>query len=213
MRRGQAPTHEPRLLLATSNQHKVGEILQILSREIDSLDPSLIGSMADFSVDSPIENGLTFADNAQIKARALAKATGLPALADDSGIVVSAMGSAPGIFSARWAGHGASDEENLKLLLDQLADIDEPHSRQARFVCAAAIALPDGTTVVEHGEMHGHLLKEPRGSHGFGYDPAFVPIGAEVTTAEMAPEDKNLISHRSRALTAIAPRVREVLGL
>ncbi len=133
----------------------------------------------------------------------MASRTGLPAIADDSGLCVDVLGGAPGIFSARWSGKHGDDAANLELLLAQLADIADEH-RQAHFACAAALALPDGTEVVREGRIDGTLLHAPRGANGFGYDPVFLPDGYERTTAEMPAEEKNPISHRTRAFQASA---------
>lgn len=200
-----------RLAIATHNDHKVGEILAILASHLPGLAREDIASAKDLGAPSPVEDGVTFAENALIKARALASTSGLPAIADDSGIAVDVMGGAPGIFSARWAGKNASDAANLQLLLEQLSDVKDPH-RAARFVCAAVLVLPDGTEIVEIGEMPGRLAAEPAGEGGFGYDPIFIPEGHDVTSAELSPEDKNAISHRGAAFRALAPHVAAVLA-
>lgn len=200
-----------RLAIATHNDHKVGEILAILAPHLPGLAREDIASAKDLGAPSPVEGGVTFAENALIKARALASSSGLPAIADDSGIAVDVMGGAPGIFSARWAGKNASDAANLQLLLEQLSDVKDPH-RAARFVCAAVLVLPDGTEIVEIGEMPGRLAAEPAGEGGFGYDPIFIPEGHDVTSAELSPEDKNAISHRGAAFRALAPHVAAVLA-
>ena len=149
---------------------------------------------------------MTFAQNALIKARAVCEATGLPAIADDSGIAVDVMGGAPGIFSALWSGVHGADAANLALLLAQLEDIPDEH-RGAAFVCAAALVLPDGTEVVREGRMEGRIARAAAGAGGFGYDPIFVPEGFDVTTAELTAAQKNAISHRAKAFTAIAPEL------
>jgi XTP/dITP diphosphohydrolase len=156
---------------------------------------------------APVEDAITFSDNALAKARACSAATGLPALADDSGLCVQALGSAPGVFSARWAGGHGDDSANLALLLDQLRDVRD-EDRAAWFECAAALVTPDGREVVETGRLTGRLAREPRGSGGFGYDPILVPDGYTVTAAELTAEEKNAISHRGRAFRALAPAIR-----
>jgi XTP/dITP diphosphohydrolase len=159
-----------------------------------------------------VEDGLTFADNALKKARASAAHTGLPSVADDSGLCVDVLNGMPGIFSARWAGTGRDDSANLALVLDQVADVPDDHLG-ARFVCAAAVALPSGEERVVEGEVLGRLVRTPRGAGGFGYDPIFVPHGYDVTTAEMTAEAKHAISHRGNAFRALAPVLSELLLL
>ena len=149
------------------------------------------------------ETGLTFEENALLKARAIAEATGLPAIADDSGLAVDVLGGMPGIFSARWAGRHGDDAANLQLVLAQLSDVADGH-RGAAFVCAAAVAHPRGDEQVVRGELRGSLTREPRGTNGFGYDPIFCPDGETRTTAEMEPHEKDAISHRGRAFRALA---------
>jgi XTP/dITP diphosphohydrolase len=153
---------------------------------------------------------VSFAENALIKARALAAATGLPAIADDSGIAVDVMGGAPGIFSALWSGRHGADTENLELLLAQMTDIPERH-RGAAFVCAAALVTPDGTERVEIGTVRGRLAAAASGSNGFGYDPIFIPDGFAVTSAELSAEQKNAISHRAAAFEQLAPHIATAL--
>ncbi|MFH0244175.1 RdgB/HAM1 family non-canonical purine NTP pyrophosphatase [Streptomyces sp. HK10] len=198
-----------RLILATRNAHKVRELEAILSAA--GLDLTLVGADAYPEVPDVKETGLTFAENALLKARTLARATAVPAVADDSGLCVDVMGGAPGILSARWAGHHGDDRANLDLLLAQLSDIDDPH-RTAHFACAAALALPDGTERVVEGRLAGTLRREPAGDGGFGYDPILQPEGETRTCAELGPGEKNAISHRGQAFRALAPVVRELLG-
>lgn len=202
----------PRLVLATHNEHKVKELRQILlaSGLIPGLTPQDIVGARDFGVPEPVEDGVTFAANALIKARALAAATGLPALADDSGLAVDVLGGAPGIFSARWAGAHGNDQANLDLLLAQLSDIATEH-RAARFVCAAALVTPDGQEFVQEGTLEGTLLFAPRGAGGFGYDPILAPLGQDRSCAELSADEKNAISHRGNAFRLIAPYVSQVL--
>ncbi|MGC0144122.1 RdgB/HAM1 family non-canonical purine NTP pyrophosphatase [Pseudactinotalea sp. Z1732] len=194
--------------MATHNQHKVGELRQILSGLLEAGD--VIGA-GEAGAPDVAETGVTFAQNALLKARAVAAHTGLIAVADDSGLAVDILGGAPGIFSARWAGRHGDDTANLNLLLDQLADI-APEHRRARFVCAAALATPEGTDVVEHGYLPGVLLTEPRGSGGFGYDPILVPDGQDLSCAELSPTEKNAISHRGQAFRALATHLGPLLG-
>lgn len=192
-----------KLVLATRNPHKVAELRAILLPLLPGAQ--ILGAEA-FDVPEPVEDEVTFAGNALIKARQLAEATGLLALADDSGICVDAMGGAPGVFSARWCGRHGDDAANLELLLAQMADVPERH-RGASFVCAAAMAAPDGREEVAEGIMRGSLLFAPRGENGFGYDPIFRPEGLSVSSAELTPERKEAISHRGKAFRALAARI------
>ncbi|MFC5906623.1 RdgB/HAM1 family non-canonical purine NTP pyrophosphatase [Streptacidiphilus monticola] len=204
-----APQTRRTLVLATRNAHKVGELNAILAAAgLDDFD--LVGADAFPEVPDVVESGVTFAENALLKAHALAKATGLPAVADDSGLCVDVLGGAPGIFSARWAGKHGDDRANLELLLAQLSDIQPPH-RGAHFACAAALALPDGTEHVVLGTLRGTLRFTPAGNGGFGYDPILQPDGYEVTCAELTPDQKNAISHRGEAFRALVPALREAL--
>jgi len=157
------------------------------------------------------ETGRTFRENALLKARAVAAFTGLPAVADDSGLCVDALNGMPGVLSARWSGRHGDDQANLELLLGQLADVPAGR-RQAHFACAAALVLPTGGEHVAAGSVYGRLADAPRGSNGFGYDPIFVPDGHQQTTAELSPADKDKISHRGRALRALAPVIAALLG-
>ena len=219
--RVQVPTGA-RLVLATHNTGKLAELRQILMPLVPGLDPASIISAASLEAPEPVEDGLSFADNALIKARALAQATGLPSVADDSGLCVDVLGGAPGIFSARWSGRHGDDTANLQLLLDQLADVSDPH-RTARFTCAAVLVQPasgekpEQDTTIEHS-MEGRLVHFPLGEGGFGYDPIFVPVqedepgGRGRTTAQMTPEEKHAISHRGQTFRALAPVLAEVLN-
>ncbi|MGW4893433.1 RdgB/HAM1 family non-canonical purine NTP pyrophosphatase [Kitasatospora sp. NPDC004240] len=198
-----------RLILATRNQHKVAELRAILGDA--GLDVELVGADAYPEIPDVPETGITFAENALLKAHALAAATGLPAVADDSGLCVDVLGGAPGILSARWAGKHGDDRANLDLLLAQLSDIAEPH-RGAHFACAAALALPDGTERVVEGRLLGTLRTAPAGDGGFGYDPILQPLGETRTCAELTPAEKNAISHRGQAFRALAPVVKSLLG-
>ncbi|MET9520619.1 RdgB/HAM1 family non-canonical purine NTP pyrophosphatase [Streptomyces sp. NPDC002994] len=198
-----------RLILATRNAGKITELHAILADA--GLSHDLVGAEAYPEIPDVKETGVTFAENALLKAHAMAQATGLPAVADDSGLAVDVLGGAPGIFSARWSGTHGDDTANLNLLLAQLADIDDPH-RTAHFTCAAALALPDGTERVVEGRLQGTLRHTPAGTNGFGYDPILQPDGYAVTCAELTPAEKNAISHRGKAFRALVPVVRELLG-
>lgn len=199
-------TSEPALVLATRNKHKVVELSRILKL------PAGVSGLDSFpEVPDVPETGETFADNALLKARAIAAATGLPAVADDSGLCVNALNGMPGIFSARWSGRHGDDAGNLDLVLGQVADVPDG-SRGAQFVCVAALALPGGGEWTMTGVLNGSLTRAPRGNGGFGYDPIFVPDGMTVTTAELSPDGKDEISHRGRAFRALAPVIAAHLG-
>ncbi|MFE3324592.1 RdgB/HAM1 family non-canonical purine NTP pyrophosphatase [Streptomyces sp. NPDC059176] len=198
-----------RLILATRNAGKITELHAILAAA--GLTHDLVGAHAYPDIPDVKETGVTFAENALLKAHALAKATGLPAVADDSGLCVDVLGGAPGIFSARWSGRHGDDKANLTLLLAQLSDIADEH-RGAHFACAAALALPDGTERLVEGRMRGVLRHAPVGTNGFGYDPILQPEGHDVTCAQLSAEEKNAISHRGKAFRALVPAVRELLG-
>ncbi|MBD8044318.1 RdgB/HAM1 family non-canonical purine NTP pyrophosphatase [Arthrobacter sp. Sa2BUA2] len=202
---------EPRLVLATRNQGKLRELRELLRGKIEGLDvdTQVIDAAAAGAPDVP-ETGVTFEENSLLKARAVAEATGLPAIADDSGLAVDVLGGAPGIFSARWAGAHGDDAANLELLLAQLADIGPEH-RGAAFICAAALAVPGGGDAVERGELRGTLLASPRGAGGFGYDPVLQPLGEERSCAELTGEEKNAISHRGQAFRALLPSIVRIL--
>lgn len=208
---GQGIDEGARLVFATSNAHKISELEAILAPLLGGLAPGTVARMDEFPVESPVEDGASFEENSLIKARALCRATGLAAVADDSGLCVDIMGGAPGIFSARWCGHHGDDAANLDLLLAQLGDVPE-RLRGASFVSAAVLVLPGGREFVELGRVMGTLLRTRRGEGGFGYDPVFVPEGSELTTAEMTPGQKNAISHRGIAFRALAPHIVEALG-
>lgn len=198
-----------RLVLATRNVHKVEELRAILrSTEIEV---DLVGLEQFPHLPDVVEDGLTFSANALKKARAAVEATGLPAVADDSGLCVDVLNGMPGVFSARWAGRHGDDVANLELLLAQIADV-AAEDRHAHFMCAAALVTPAGRSHVVEGRIDGSLLLGPRGAGGFGYDPIFVPEGLSHTTAEMSAGEKNAISHRARAFLALAPVIRDFLG-
>ena len=189
-----------RLVLATRNRKKLAELDRILRAE--GVDAEL-ATLDDVHVPEVVESGATFAENAVLKATATAAATGLPSVADDSGLSVDALNGMPGVLSARWSGAGATDQSNLRLVLEQTADVPDDR-RGAAFVCVAALAWPSGEVHTVEGRVVGRLLRSPRGSGGFGYDPIFVPDGFDVTTAEMAPSAKDAISHRGQAFRAVA---------
>jgi XTP/dITP diphosphohydrolase len=201
-----------RLVLATRNVGKIEELRRILadltSNQNETIE--LLGA-DDFGLDDVEETGDTFAANALIKARAVSEATGLPAIADDSGLCVDALNSMPGIFSARWSGKHGDDRANLDLLLAQLSHVPEDR-RGAHFVCAAALVVPGGAEIVEEGRIFGHLISHPQGSGGFGYDPIFVPAGLAQTMAEIGAEEKDAISHRGVAFRALAPNVTNLFA-
>jgi XTP/dITP diphosphohydrolase len=220
-------TSGAKLVLATHNVGKLQELRALLSQMLPDMSAekfkTAVVSAADFGLDAPVESGASFAENALIKARAIAVATGLPAVADDSGLAVELMGGAPGILSARWAGQHGNDDANLNLLLGQLAENSDPQQRRAAFVCAVALVTPTGVEVVEHGQMPGVLTLVPRGSNGFGYDPIFeadaanpaeangVAKSARRTNAELSSAEKNAISHRAQAFQALLPALTEHL--
>jgi len=202
-------TAAARLVLATANPHKLTELTRILAAGHVDVQ---VSSLAEFSGAPEVaETGATFAANALLKGHAIARFTGLPAVADDSGICVEALNGMPGVLSARWSGRHGDDAANLALLLAQLSDVPDER-RGAQFVCAAALVLPDGREHVSEGIVTGRLIREPRGQNGFGYDPIFVPGSADITTAEMDPADKDRISHRGKALRGLAPVIAALIG-
>ncbi len=197
------------VVLATRNRKKLDELHRIL--EAEGLDVEILSLDAFPDAPEVPETESTFAGNALLKARAIAQATGLPAVADDSGLCVDALNGMPGVLSARWAGGHGDDDANLDLVLAQIEDTPD-RRRGASFMCAAAVALPDGTERVVEGSVEGTLLRERRGENGFGYDPIFVPLGHDVTTAQMSAAEKDAISHRGRALRSLAPVLAELLA-
>lgn len=204
-----------RVLLASRNAKKLEEMHRILEPLVPGVEVLGLDDVAPY--DEPAEDQPTFEGNALLKARAGVAASGLPTLADDSGLCVDALNGMPGVLSARWAGLAKDDLANNRLLLEQLADVPDER-RTARFACAVALVLPDGTEHVVHGEMRGRVIREMRGSGGFGYDVVFVAEehdpargGDGRTTAELAVADKDAISHRGRALRAVAPLVAAAL--
>ena len=200
-----------RVVLATNNEAKLEELRRIVATAAP--DVQVLGLADVPPYPQPAETERTFAGNALLKARACLTATGLPALADDSGLEVEVLNAMPGVRSARWAGPQADDAENNALLLRQLADVP-PADRAARFVCAMAAVLPNGTEHVRLGLMSGRLVEAPVGQNGFGYDPLFVADGQTLTNAELDPAAKDAISHRGQAVRAIVPvLVAELRGL
>jgi XTP/dITP diphosphohydrolase len=195
-----------KLLLASRNPGKLVELQRMLSAA-GGLQVVGLNDVPEFP-EAP-ETGATFAENALAKGRDAVAATGLPAVADDSGLAVDALNGMPGVLSARWAGRHGDDVANLELLLAQLGDVPDER-RGAAFVCAAALVLPDGTEIVEHGEWPGRIVRAPRGSGGFGYDPIFVPDGEHRTSAELEPREKDAASHRGRAMRALLPHLRRL---
>ena len=199
------------VVLATRNAGKLAELRRMVSVMAEARQIQILGLTDVAAYPEPAETERTFEGNALIKARASAAATGLPALADDSGLAVDVLNQMPGVRSARWAGPGASEEENNALLLRQLADVPVAE-RSARFVCAMALVLPNGTEHVRLGEMRGRLAVSPAGHNGFGYDPLFVAEGNTMTNGELEPSVKDAISHRGRAVRAILPILVAELG-
>ena len=199
-----------KLVLATRNQGKITEFRRIL----DALAPGaiqLIGVDQFPDLVDVDESGSTFEENSLLKARYTCQATGLPAIADDSGLCVDALNGDPGIFSARWAGSHGNDQANLEKVLDQLKDVPD-EKRTAHFMCVASLVLPDGREQVAEGRFEGHILHAPVGENGFGYDPIFQPLGLSISSAQMSAEEKDLVSHRGKSLRSIAPHVIQLLG-
>jgi len=198
-----------KLLLATRNKGKIEEFRRIL----DAVAPGeieLVGLDQFPDLHDVIEDGATFQENALKKAREMSLATGIPAIADDSGLCVDALGGAPGIFSARWAGKHGDDTANTAKVLDQLRDVAD-RDRSAHFTCVAALYLPDGRSHCEEARFDGWILRAPIGDYGFGYDPIFRPEGIELSSAQMSAEEKDAISHRGKSLRSIAPHVITLL--
>lgn len=198
----------PRLVLATHNAAKLVELRRILRPAI-AID--LIGLDDVPAYPEVIESGATFAENALLKAREAVRQTGLPAVADDSGLTVAALNDMPGVLSARWSGPGRDDATNLRLVLDQICDVPDDR-RGGGFACAAALVLPDGREIVEHGRVDGTIVRTPRGSNGFGYDPIVAPLGSTRTMAELGAGEKDEISHRGGAFRALAPRIADAMA-
>jgi XTP/dITP diphosphohydrolase len=195
-----------KLLVASRNTKKLAELNRILAAEnVAGIAVLGLADVPDYP-EAP-ETAATFEDNALAKARDAVAATGLPAIADDSGLAVDALNGMPGVLSARWAGGHGDDQANLDLVLAQLRDVPDER-RGGAFVCAAALVTPDGTETVVRGEWRGTLIRESRGTNGFGYDPIFVPDGYEITSAEMSSAEKDGLSHRGRALRLLLPALR-----
>lgn len=188
-----------RLVVATHNAGKLLEIGALLEDFVDSLV-----SAGDLGLPEPEETGATFAENARLKARAAAQASGLPALGDDSGLCVNALNGAPGIYSARWAGANRDFDAAMARIH---ADMGDSPDLCAAFICVLALAWPDGRTETFEGRCDGHIIWPPRGKGGFGYDPFFVPEGYEKTFAEMTPDEKKALSHRRRAFDSLVTRL------
>ncbi len=205
------PDGVARVLLATRNAKKLVELRRIL----DGVGVELVGLDDAPAYAEPPETGLTFADNALLKARVGAAETQLPTISDDSGLAVDVLNGMPGVFSARWAGRHGDDVANLELVLAQVADVPEDYLGAA-FVCAAALVLPDGREFVAHGRQPGRLIRKPRGDGGFGYDPIFVAEqsagGPARTNAELSPAEKDTISHRGQAFRALAEIIARELA-
>ena len=196
------------LVLATRNKGKIEEVQRLISEHAPHIR---LRSVAEFGVDDVEETGSTFEENALLKASTIARLTGLPALADDSGIAIDALGGAPGVYSARWSGVHGDDGANIAKVLEELADVPES-DRGAQFVCVIALAMPDGRHVTVRGEVEGRVRTAPVGEYGFGYDPIFQPAGFQITTAQMEPKTKDSISHRGKALREIAPKIAPFIG-
>lgn len=195
-----------RLLLATRNAKKLVEMRRILeSAGISGIEVISLNDVPEYP-EAP-ETGATFEENAHAKAVDAVKATGLPAVADDSGLEVDALNGMPGVLSARWAGAHGNDEANLNLVLNQLGDVPDER-RGAAFVCAVALVVPGQEDVVVRGVWPGRIIREARGTNGFGYDPIFVPEGETRSSAELESAEKDLVSHRGRALNLLLPHLR-----
>lgn len=197
------------LVIATRNKGKIAELARILNFENSEFEPIEVKSVAEFDIADVEETGNTFEENALLKALTVARATGFPALADDSGLAVDSLGGAPGIYSARYSGVHGNDSANIDKLLSEMSanSID----RSARFVAVIALAKSDGSHIMSRGELLGRIAESRRGENGFGYDPVFVPLGSEKTLGEFLPQEKDEISHRARALAQIAPKIPSFL--
>ena len=198
-----------RLLLATRNPGKLAELQRLLGSAVPGVAVVGLRDVPDYP-EAP-ETGATFAENALLKAREAVRYTGLPAVADDSGLTVDALNGMPGVLSARWSGRHGDDAANTALLLGQLADVPDER-RGAAFVCAAAVVTPEGAERVLERSWRGQVVREGRGSNGFGYDPVFLPDGLERTAAELTAAEKDALSHRGQAFAALVPLVAELLG-
>jgi XTP/dITP diphosphohydrolase len=202
-----------RVLVASRNAKKLEEMRRILAEHLEAGHGVEVLGLDDVApFEEPVEDQPTFEGNALLKARAGVAATGLPTIADDSGLCVDALNGMPGVLSARWSGPPRSDDRNNELLLAQLADVPDER-RTAHFTCAVALVHPDGREIVVEGRMDGRVIREVRGSGGFGYDVVFVADEfPDRTTAELSREDKDAISHRGKALRQIAPLAAEMLA-
>ena len=199
-----------KIVLATRNQGKITEFRRIL----DELAPGqidLIGVDQFPDLVDVVETGATFEENSLLKSRYTCLATGLPAIADDSGLCVDFLNGDPGIFSARWAGNHGDDQANLEKVLTQLKDVPDK-DRTAHFKCVASLVMPDGREQVAEGRFEGHILHAPVGDNGFGYDPIFQPLGLSISSAQMSAQEKDLVSHRGKSLRSIAPHVIQMLA-
>ena len=199
-----------RLLLATRNAGKLAELQRLLASAVPGVEVIGLRDVPEYP-EAP-ETGATFAENALLKACEAVRYTGLPAVADDSGLTVDALNGMPGVLSARWCGRHGDDDANTALLLGQVADVPDER-RGAAFVCAAALVTPDGAEHVLERHWRGTLVREKRGANGFGYDPVFVPEGLTVTSAELEPAEKDARSHRGQAFEALIPLIAETLGV
>ena len=194
-----------KIVAATGNKHKIEEIESITKKFGMNVITKAEAGVGDLEVE---ETGTTFEENSLIKAEAIMKATGMPAIADDSGLEADALNGAPGVYSARFSGEGATDESNNAKLLKLMENIPDDE-RSARFVSVVTLCFPDGTVVAARGECPGTLRRSPRGEGGFGYDPLFVPVGYDKTYAEISAEEKNIISHRAKALGILRMKLKE----
>ena len=199
-----------KLLLATRNKGKIEEFRRILE-DIAAGEIDLVGLDQFLQLHDVEETGSTFEENALLKARQMCAATGIPAIADDSGLCVDYLNGDPGIFSARWSGIHGDDLANTAKVLESLTGVPD-EKRRAHFTCVAALALPDGRTHVEEAHFDGWILHSPIGDRGFGYDPIFRPEGLAISSAQMSAADKDAISHRGKSLRAIAPHVLTLLN-
>jgi XTP/dITP diphosphohydrolase len=197
-----------RLLLATRNAGKLAELQRLLESAVPGVEVVGLRDVPEYP-EVP-ETGATFGENALLKAREAVRYTGLPAVADDSGLTVDALNGMPGVLSARWSGRHGDDDANTALLLGQLADVPDER-RGAAFVCAAALVTPEGVEQVLERQWRGALARGPRGTNGFGYDPVFVPAGLTRTAAELDPAEKDARSHRGQAFAALVPVLAETL--
>jgi len=199
-----------KIVLATRNQGKITEFRRILDElapgQIDLIGVDQFPDLVDVD-----ETGATFEENSLLKSRYTCLATGLPAIADDSGLCVDFLNGDPGIFSARWAGNHGDDQANLEKVLAQLKDVPDK-DRTAHFKCVASLVMPDGREQVAEGRFEGHILHAPVGDNGFGYDPIFQPLGLSISSAQMSAQEKDLVSHRGKSLRAIAPHVIQMLA-